>query len=132
MALRHSRFEFIFGLRLGLAQHILDDLLAGLGIIPGGVPAFPASVLPVSDAALSVSMFLSPEVSSPVLPPCRPADLRRSSAYGKVWCGYHGQWWWIVRGFDRDGDGLYLAALKVSWSFHRLAAVICMRSFCPR
>ena len=54
LAFCYSGFQLFFDLGLCLAQHILVDALAGLGIIPGGVPALPAAVLPLAEIALPV------------------------------------------------------------------------------
>ena len=58
--------QLLFDLCLGLTQHILDDSLASLRIIAGGVPAFPATVLPLADVALAVGSLFCHRLS----PPC--------------------------------------------------------------
>jgi len=51
--------KFLFDFRLGFAQHILDNLLSGDGIVARGEAAFPATVLAFSDIPLAVCSFLS-------------------------------------------------------------------------
>ena len=66
LTLCYSRLEFLFYLGLGLAQYILDDPLAGLGIVPGGVPAFPPAILSLSNISFAVGSFLCHLGSPPI------------------------------------------------------------------
>ena len=50
--------EFFFDLRLGFAQHIPDDPLPSLGIVPGGIPPLSPPIFALSDVTLAVGPFL--------------------------------------------------------------------------
>ena len=58
LTLSHSGYQLFPDLCLGLAQHILDDPLTGLGIVSGGVPSLPAAVFALADISLAVGSFL--------------------------------------------------------------------------
>ena len=58
LAFLDSRFQLALHLRLGAAQNVFVDGLSGLRIVPSGVPALPATVLPFSDVAFAVGPFL--------------------------------------------------------------------------
>ena len=50
--------QLLFHLSLRLAKDVLDDPLAGPGIVAGSVPSLPATVLALADVALSICSFL--------------------------------------------------------------------------
>ena len=54
MAFADRGLEFLLDLGLRFTQHVLDDALSALRVIARGVPTLPASVLSLSDIALSV------------------------------------------------------------------------------
>ena len=56
--LLQRRLEPFFDLRLGFAQHVLDNPLPGLGIVSGGISPLPPAVLPLADISFPVGSFL--------------------------------------------------------------------------
>ncbi len=58
LGLLHRCLEFFFGLRLGAAQDIFDDALAGVGIVTRGVAALPTAVGALPQIALAVGAAL--------------------------------------------------------------------------
>ena len=57
VAFRNGLRQFFLDLGLRSAEDVFEYLLTGGGIVPYRVPAFPASVLSLSDAALAVCAF---------------------------------------------------------------------------
>ena len=47
-------FQLFLDFGLCLTQHILDNPLAGLGVVPGGVPALPAAIFSLTDVTFAV------------------------------------------------------------------------------
>ena len=54
----HGGGQLRLALRLGLAQDIFDDALAGFGVVASGVAALPPAVFALADVALAVGAFL--------------------------------------------------------------------------
>lgn len=60
----HGGGQLCFALRLGLAQDIFDDALAGFGVVASGVATLPPAVFALADVALAVCAFLGHGISS--------------------------------------------------------------------
>ena len=60
----HGGGQLRFALRLGLAQDIFDDALAGFGVVASGVAALPPAIFALADVALAVGAFLGHGINS--------------------------------------------------------------------
>ncbi len=60
----HGGGQLRLTLRLGLAQDIFDDALAGLRVIASGVAALPPAIFALADVALAVGAFLGHGINS--------------------------------------------------------------------
>lgn len=60
----HGGGQLRFALRLGLAQDIFDDALAGFGVVASGVAALPATIAAFADVTFTVGAFLGHGINS--------------------------------------------------------------------